>query len=65
MKEQLEKSEQNIDELRSYILMERIYPPHFFSHLIRNGELLTMTCLSEAGWFSNLLVRNDRKDRSK
>jgi len=65
MKEQLEKYEENIDDLRSYVLMERIYPAHFPSRIIRNGEFLSMTCMSEGGWFSNLLVKNDRADRSK
>ena len=45
--------------------MDRIYPAHFPSQLIRNGELLSMTCLSEGGWFSNLLVKNDRSDRTQ
>jgi glutathione synthase len=51
------------DELRTYILMERIYPPQIQAHHFREGQHLSATSMSEIGFYSTIFAKNDRKKR--
>lgn len=51
------------EELRTYILMERIFPPQMLAHHFREGKHLRATSMSEIGFYSTIFARNDRKNR--
>lgn len=51
------------EELRTYILMERIYPPQIQAHHFREGKYLSAVSMSEIGFYSTIFARNDRNKR--
>ena len=55
---------EEVDKMRSYLLMERIFPPQIEAQIVREGNHMTITSMSEVGLYSSLFVRNDRLHRA-
>jgi len=51
-----------INEMRTYLIMERINPPRVKQIQMRNGETKVLDCISEMGIFSSIFVRNNSAD---
>ncbi|TNV79883.1 hypothetical protein FGO68_gene7423 [Halteria grandinella] len=60
VKEMLEKahsSPESLENLKQYLIMERIYPPEIPAHMVREGRLLSSSAtLQEMGIYSSLFI---------
>ena len=50
------------DELRSYLIMERIRPPIIENNMLINGQVQKVDSLSEFGFYSAVFTQNKRHD---
>jgi len=44
------------EELKQYLLMERIFPPAIQAHMLRRGQLKTCLSYSELGIYSSVII---------
>lgn len=58
LNEMVQKPDQ-VGEMRTYLIMERINPPKIKQIQMRNGETKILDCISELGIFSSIFVKND------
>lgn len=50
------------DELRSYLIMERIRPPIIENNMLIDGQVQKVDSLSEFGFYSAVFTQNGRQD---
>lgn len=60
VKEMLENTP--IDELKVYLIMERINPPEIKAYMLRNGKIIEGSTLSELGIFSSVFIDTTKKE---
>ena len=50
------------ENLKQYLIMERINPPEIKAYMLRNGQIIEGDTLSELGIFSSLFISSNQID---